>query len=86
MNDREDERPQTGLRTKEQAAAWLQVPESWVTQKVSARAIPFTRVGKHVRFSVDHLEAIAANGEEAPPEYGMQLAKLRREKQLTGEK
>ena len=51
------------------AAAWLNVPASWVRDKVSARAIPFTKVGRHARFTADHLREIIESGEvpvEAP--------------------
>jgi excisionase family DNA binding protein len=40
------------------------VPEGWLRKKVSAGEIPFTRPGRHVRFTDEHLEAIVANGEQ----------------------
>lgn len=39
------------LLDKEQLAELLEVPVGWVTKAVTARLIPHTRVGKHVRFS-----------------------------------
>lgn len=45
------------------AAAWLRVPESWVRDKVSARAVPFTWVGRHARFTADNLREIVESGE-----------------------
>jgi len=42
------------------------VPEGWLRKKVTARAIPFTRLGKHVRFTRAHLAAIVAQGEQPP--------------------
>src|SRR5690348_1897050 len=46
------------LYTPEQAAALLQVPASWLRKKASARTIPCTFVGKHLRFSQADLVAI----------------------------
>jgi excisionase family DNA binding protein len=45
-------------------AEYLGVPFTWVRDKVTARALPHTRVGKHVRFAPDHVAAIVASGEE----------------------
>lgn len=50
----------------DQAAQWLGVHRSWVRDKVTARAIPFTFVGRHVRFAQEHLAAIVAAGEQLP--------------------
>jgi excisionase family DNA binding protein len=54
-----------------EAAAWLNVPEKSLRAKVAARAVPHTRVGRHVRFAQHHLDAIVAAGEtpvaKAPP-------------------
>jgi excisionase family DNA binding protein len=52
-----------GLVSIAGAAAWLRVPESWVRDKVSAREIPFSKVGRHARFSADHLREILQSGE-----------------------
>lgn len=46
------------------AAIKLNVPKSWLEDKVKARAVPFTKLGKHVRFAEHHLKQIVANGEE----------------------
>lgn len=47
-------------------AARLGVPRSWVRDKVTARAIQFTKVGRHVRFSdADHEANLAAWREPA---------------------
>lgn len=48
-----------------EAAQVLNVPENWLRKKVSARAVPFTRIGRHVRFTTAHLEQIIAGGEQA---------------------
>lgn len=54
------------LRSIPEAAAELNVPERWLRDKVTARAVPFTRLGKHVRFTEAHLAQIVAAGEQAP--------------------
>lgn len=46
------------LLTKTELAEHLGVPEGWVTKAVTARLIPHTRLGKHVRFSEDDVAAI----------------------------
>ena len=56
----------SGLRDIAGAAEWLDVPKSWVRDAVTAGRIPHTRVGRHVRFSEAHLEAIVADGEQQP--------------------
>jgi excisionase family DNA binding protein len=57
--------PPLRLFTIAEATALLNVPEGWLRKKVSARAVPYTRLGKHVRFSPDHLQAVVAAGEAA---------------------
>jgi excisionase family DNA binding protein len=52
------------LRDVEQAAAWLGIPKKTLQSFVTARSVPFTWIGKHVRFSQDHLDAIVAAGEQ----------------------
>ncbi len=47
-----------------EAAALLNVPESWLRKKVSARLVPYTRLGRHVRFTAEHLDQIVAAGEQ----------------------
>jgi excisionase family DNA binding protein len=47
----------------EQAAAYLNVPKTWVRDKVTAGEIPHTRIGKHVRFTEEHLKRIIKQGE-----------------------
>jgi excisionase family DNA binding protein len=48
------------------AAALLRVPEGWLRKKVTAGAVPHSRLGKHVRFTPDHLRRIVAAGEVEP--------------------
>ncbi|MEV6802605.1 helix-turn-helix domain-containing protein [Micromonospora rifamycinica] len=47
-------------------AAKLQVPVSWVQEKVSARLVPHHRVGRHVRFTRADLEALERLYQEKP--------------------
>ncbi len=57
------------LFSKAELADYLGVSEAWVSKKVTARLIPHTRIGKHVRFAPHHVEAIVAMGEQSvvPP-------------------
>lgn len=52
------------LLTIEEAAVALAVPRSWLRDKVTARQVPHTRLGRHVRFSQEHLRQIIEMGEE----------------------
>jgi excisionase family DNA binding protein len=54
------------LYTAKQAADLLQVSPSWLRKKASARAVPCTFIGKHLRFSAADLATIIAAGEQAP--------------------
>lgn len=64
-----------GLRDIEAAAEWLGIPKKTLQNYVTARTVPFSRVGKHVRFSQAHLDAIVAAGEQpvitAPAQLGL---------------
>lgn len=53
-----------GLRDIKAAAEWLNVPWTTLRDMVTARAVPFTWIGKHARFAQHHLDAIVAAGEE----------------------
>ena len=59
------------LFTIKEASRILSVPESWLRKRVSARGVPHTRLGKHVRFSAKQLLQVIALGESttatAPP-------------------
>jgi hypothetical protein len=50
------------LYTPEQVGQMLQVPASWLRKKVSARSVPCTFVGKHLRFSAADIAAIISIG------------------------
>lgn len=52
------------LMDKAQLADYLGVPVSWVRDAITARRIPFTRIGRHARFTAEHRAAIVAAGEE----------------------
>jgi excisionase family DNA binding protein len=47
------------LHTPAEAARLLAVPESWLRRQVTARLVPHTRLGKHLRFSHADLVLIA---------------------------
>lgn len=51
------------LDTK-QAAEYLNVSYDWLQKQVAAHKVPHTRLGKFVRFSPDHLDAIVKRGEQ----------------------
>jgi hypothetical protein len=54
------------LLTAVQAAELLQVSPSWLRKKASARAVPCTFIGKHLRFSAADIASIIAAGEQGP--------------------
>jgi len=56
------------LYTADQAAELLQGSPSWLRKKATARAIPCTFVGKHLRFSANDLAMIIAAGAFTPPD------------------
>jgi excisionase family DNA binding protein len=51
------------LFTIAEAAEALHVPEGWLRKRVTAFAVPHTRLGKHVRFTAQHICDIVAQGE-----------------------
>ncbi len=48
----------------DEAAAYLNVPARWVADAVRQRKVRCTRIGKHVRFRIEHLEELIAAGEQ----------------------
>jgi excisionase family DNA binding protein len=48
------------LRTFEEAAAILSIPASTLKKAVTARRIPHTRIGRHIRFTDDDIARIVA--------------------------
>ena len=55
--------PMTRLYSMKEAAEVLNVPFTWLRDKVTARQVPHTRLGRHVRFTEAHLAEIVAEGE-----------------------
>lgn len=53
------------LLSIDEAAAYLNVAARWVAEAVRHRKIRCTRIGKHVRFRIDHLEELIAAGEQS---------------------
>jgi excisionase family DNA binding protein len=49
-----------------EAARLLHVPVGWLSKKVTAHEVPHTRLGKHVRFTPEHIRLIIASGEQQP--------------------
>ena len=49
-----------------EAAAYLNIPQTTLRDYVTERLVPFTRIGRHVRFTPEHLAAIIAAGEQRP--------------------
>ncbi len=56
--------PYRPLLTIDEAAVYLNVPERWVADAVRQRKVRCTRIGKHVRFRIEHLEELVAAGEQ----------------------
>jgi excisionase family DNA binding protein len=54
------------LLTMQEVADYLDVPLYWVQQRVRLKTIPHTRVGRHVRFTREHIADIIAAGEQLP--------------------
>jgi excisionase family DNA binding protein len=53
------------LIDKAELAALFRVPQTWVDEAVTARRIPFTRLGhRHIRFSRDNVREIHRLGLE----------------------
>lgn len=52
------------LLTIDEAAAYLKVPARWVADAVRLRKVRCTRIGKHVRFRIEHLDELVAAGEQ----------------------
>jgi excisionase family DNA binding protein len=49
-----------------EAAAYLNIPQTTLRDYVTQRLVPFTRIGRHIRFTPEHLAAIIAAGEQRP--------------------
>nr|WP_296073381.1 helix-turn-helix domain-containing protein [uncultured Actinoplanes sp.] len=66
------------LYTADQAAALLQVSPTWLRKKATARQIPSTFVGRHLRFSAADLAAILHAGTRPPTSTTAPLGGTRR--------
>ena len=58
--------PELKLYTSEEAAALIGKTAWWLEDQARACTVPFTRVGRTVMFSADHIRAIHAQGEVDP--------------------
>ncbi|MFC7527523.1 helix-turn-helix domain-containing protein [Actinoplanes sp. GCM10030250] len=54
--------PSVLLYTAEQAAALLQISPWWLRRKATARQVPCTFIGRHLRFSTADLEHLIRAG------------------------
>lgn len=52
------------LLTLDEAAAVLAVPPSWLKQRVAARTVACTRLGRHIRFTRSQVAAIVVASEQ----------------------
>ena len=52
------------LMTTQEAAALLNVSPSWLTKSAQRGRVPYTRIGRYVRFSSAQLRQIIADGEQ----------------------
>ena len=55
---------QRPLLTIDEAATYLNVPARWVADAVRQHKVRCTRIGKHIRFRVEHLEELVGAGEQ----------------------
>ena len=56
--------PRPALLTIAEAAEYLHVPERWVQEAVRQRRVRCTRLGKHLRFRIEHLDELVTAGEQ----------------------
>ena len=56
--------PHQPLLTIDEAAEYLNVPARWIADAVRQRKVRCTRIGKHIRFRVEHLDELVAAGEQ----------------------
>ena len=61
----DEPRTQRPLMTIDDAATYLNVPVRWVADAVRQHKVRCTRIGKHVRFRVEHLDELVAAGEQS---------------------
>jgi excisionase family DNA binding protein len=66
------------LLTVQEAADYLNVPVRWVQDAVQQRRVRCTRIGKHVRFSAEHLLELIKTGEQPSTASSATVPQLRR--------
>ena len=71
------------LLTIAEAAVALNVPTTWLRDKVTARRVPHTRLGRHVRFTAEHLLQIISDGEQPAFQAEPVTARRGRRRQLS---
>ena len=59
-----DQARRPSLLNTAEAAEYLHVPERWVQEAVRQRKLRCTRLGKHLRFRIEHLDELVAAGEQ----------------------
>ena len=52
------------LLTTPEAAEFLNVPVRWLEDAVRQRRVRCTRIGKHIRFTSEHLAELVESGEQ----------------------
>ena len=57
--------PYRTLLNVDEAAEYLNVPARWIADAVRQRKVRCTRIGKHVRFRVEHLDELIEAGEQS---------------------
>lgn len=65
------------LRDIKAAAEWLGISPRTLEEYVSARTVPFTKIGRLIRFSDEDLAEIVAAGKQRPRESGALLTLAR---------
>jgi excisionase family DNA binding protein len=56
--------PYRPLLNIDEAAEYLNVPARWIADAVRQRKVRCTRIGKHVRFRLEHLDELINAGEQ----------------------
>lgn len=86
--DRPRSDPERGARvpllTTVEAAAYLNVPVRWVAEAVRQRKIRCTRIGKHVRFRVEHLDELISACEQPVTTPGQPLTHVPQRRRHSG--
>lgn len=59
-----DPMPYRPLLNIDEAAEYLNVPARWIADAVRQRKVRCTRIGKHVRFRIEHLDELINAGEQ----------------------